>query len=98
MRLPNGTPSGARRVRDAALVLCALWLVTQNLLLLSFLPWPSGGALWTVLAALGKVAWAAFAPLAAIAVAGVLGAALTMWLVFARTGSFRPRDLGVRHG
>lgn len=67
------TRPGLRRAREAALALCTLWLVIQNLVLLAFVPWTRMPEATTMLTAVLKTAVLVLGPLWVIGSAAVLG-------------------------
>jgi len=71
-----------RRLREAALAACAVWLVIENAALLALIPWHSAPQIAVVGAALYKVAfWFGLRMWAFAAVALMLGA---LWAYSAR--------------
>ena len=81
-----------RRMRERVLVICAVWLVVQNVLLLALLPWGEPVAIRAVASALVHVAAPFVAPLWVILVAAFLGTAFSAYLArrhFADAGAHR---------
>ena len=89
------SPAAARRLRDAALVTCAVWLLVQNSLLAVWLSSQHLTPLFTVLRALFKIGIHVAANFWVLPVAGLLGVALAL-STGERQDARRPRK-GVSH-
>jgi apolipoprotein N-acyltransferase len=76
----NRNPSW-RRWREAVFATCTIWLVMQNIVLLTVFAWGGPGDALAAGADLARKAAVAGLPLMSILVAAVLGVALAAWLV-----------------
>lgn len=87
-----------RHVRELILAIFALWLVVQNLVLLSFVPWAELGTVTLVVNALLKAAFLMMAPLWLLALAMLAGWVIAVAGVREGSSARENREMGVRHG
>ena len=72
---------GWRRWREIVLAACAVWLVIQNVVILTLVLWANPASALAAGAAIARTAFAMGSQLAVLAMAVVLALALTAWLV-----------------
>ena len=87
-----------RRWREAAFALCTVWLVVQNVLLLSFVAWGHPVSALAAGAAIAKTAQAVATRVWMLAAAGVLALALAAYLVRAPDPGRETERAEVIHG
>jgi len=83
---------GWRRWREVVFATCALWLVLQNVALLTFVAWAHPGQALAAGRGLVRAAMGVGTPLVLLGLAAMTGFALAAWLVHA------PRPEGARSG
>jgi hypothetical protein len=87
-----------RRVREWVFALCTLWLVVQNLVLVTVLPWERLGVVATLAGAVLQAAWALLAPMVVGLAAAALGWAFTARMTRDPMFALDPMGKEVGHG
>ena len=86
-KVPDDGTRYWRRWREAAFATCTLWLVLQNVALLTLVAWSKPESALAAGAAIARTALTMSGQLALLVLAVLLGLALAAWLVHAPAGS-----------
>lgn len=100
-RTARARSDAARRVRELVFAVLAVWLVVQNLMLLSLLSWSTVSSAWVVAGALFNVARVVLSHGGIVPVIGLLGVAVVAVVAALMRAAEKPFEtlrVEVRHG